>query len=241
LAAMLLPELSKANERSLRTVCLSNLRQFGLGFIIYANDNRGQVLGTAIFAGIYPRPQVAFATKETMPSGLNAETMSEYISGIRFSSKSPPKLDISGIWWCPGDASRKNENVQPDVDAWGGFSFSYSFFARVDNWSLMATRPQDLTEKELHANRLLMSDELFHWHVNDSWSYSHGERGPRSGYTSAVKLEIGTPQNLAGLNQLFGDGRVVWKSGRSMNPSTITPSNTNAAFVRAYSTDSTFY
>jgi prepilin-type N-terminal cleavage/methylation domain-containing protein len=39
LAAMLLPALSKAKERSLGTSCLSNTKQIALGFIMYAGDN----------------------------------------------------------------------------------------------------------------------------------------------------------------------------------------------------------
>ena len=39
LAAMLLPVLSKARDRTKRTACLSNLKQMGLGSLLYASDN----------------------------------------------------------------------------------------------------------------------------------------------------------------------------------------------------------
>ncbi len=38
LAALLLPALSKAKERGRRTACLNNLRQVGLGLVMYAGD-----------------------------------------------------------------------------------------------------------------------------------------------------------------------------------------------------------
>jgi len=44
LAAMLLPALSKAREKARQAVCINNLKQVGLAFLMYAEDYDGWLL-----------------------------------------------------------------------------------------------------------------------------------------------------------------------------------------------------
>src|SRR5687767_14562213 len=50
LISILLPSLCASKERANRVKCASNLRQIGMGFRLYANDNKGQFPRTVMNA-----------------------------------------------------------------------------------------------------------------------------------------------------------------------------------------------
>src|SRR5579859_3742713 len=54
LAAILLPVLSQAQERSSRVACSNNLRQIVVGMIIYAGDNKDLLVSARPVSGQLP-------------------------------------------------------------------------------------------------------------------------------------------------------------------------------------------
>jgi prepilin-type N-terminal cleavage/methylation domain-containing protein/prepilin-type processing-associated H-X9-DG protein len=69
LAAMLLPALTKAKERALRASCLNNLKQIGLGVVMYAND-QNDLLPPSLM-GDSGRPYYCYVVFDNRPNTPN--------------------------------------------------------------------------------------------------------------------------------------------------------------------------
>ncbi len=102
LAAMLLPVLSQARETARTAICISNLKQFGIGFIMYANE----------FEGEFPRTRVQNEDGTWPPGWKNqegwanllaeAELGAEWKSGYLF----PNQVPVGSVLVCPTVYSR---------------------------------------------------------------------------------------------------------------------------------------
>lgn len=163
--------------------------------------------------------------------------MAPYLPGVSPAPSPNTHVEYSGVWRCPGGYKMKQEDVDAEVAAWGLNSMDYGYFARADRWKVgQASHPENLTERELRADRLLMSDRLYQWHVDMSWSYNHGRLPERFGGP-----DLGPMPGLRGLNQLYGDGRVAWKPARQIQPDKLSFGNNAINVVRAYPVDAEYY
>jgi prepilin-type N-terminal cleavage/methylation domain-containing protein len=232
LASMLLPALATAKERGRRARCLSNLRQFGIATTLYANDNRGHLLGTVSPSGSYRLPSVVNLRPVPHADFLNLEQLGSYVSGVRVPAEGVEDLRVGGIWFCPS-VTTPSEAALRNQAPWGFVSTSYSYFARVETFdSGIASRPEDLTANELISERLLMTDALFFWNGNSAFNFNHG--------ASPGKPDPNL-ERFAGMHRLFGDGRVQWKRSREFDRAVTRPGDPRSAWVVSFSTDTSFY
>jgi len=97
LAGLLLPGLARAKESARGTVCASNLKQFGLGAVMYSNDQRGRL--------------------PSFRDWLSVKV------GDLTTGKLYPYLGAKGVYMCPTDAAEiasKKRFVIPNNGGPGG-------------------------------------------------------------------------------------------------------------------------
>lgn len=115
LAALLLPVLAKAKAKALKIQCISNQRQIGLAFRLYADDNNGVfpiALGWGAAGGKY------------WTNAYTTGNASEYGGNVTESNRPLNQYDVNvNVFHCPAD---RGDPVNPSVQScWQGWGNSY--------------------------------------------------------------------------------------------------------------------
>lgn len=236
LAAMLLPTLAKAKERSLRVNCASNLRQIGLGINMYAADSQDYapyVLWSASNPGRTLNP--CFVTL-----GTGDVYAGYYGLGLLWRTKAVanPK-----VFYCPSQAQQNSTytyEYYTQVAAWpsvpptdpsgsvGRVRVCYTYLPQridlVPNGTTGISQPfiglpmitttlsnRDYTRAELGADRADGTTEV-------AGPLKLSALNPRKSISidimQSLSLAPHKDKGIAGLNALFTDGHVRWQRDR---------------------------
>lgn len=111
LAAMLLPALANAKEKTKRIACLSNLRQVGLSLVFYTDAN-SERMPTALNYG---------ATAGNPATAANTVQYTDTYRGV------PKLLNVANhkVFWCPSDTVDKLTNSPPPDTAHTSFRYRF--------------------------------------------------------------------------------------------------------------------
>ncbi len=198
LAGMLLPALGKAKEKAKKITCYNNLKQMGLGMLMYADDNNGRI-----------------------PRGNNPHWWQVFIPNLGGTSTARDQYGRVKIYTCPSYPNKRQVMCYV-VNAWQFTSVRDTTGSEVIGPSNVS-RVQQPTETIYFADNesgawrpiftstnIIGSDDL-----NDVWSSSHLPYNS-TGRTLNGERRVAAKRHGEGPNLMFFDGHAGWKNARRM-------------------------
>ena len=229
LAALLLPALSKARERTMRVNCASNLKQVGLGILMYSEESSDFV---PFIRWDHGWPQLSYMPCLVLP-GTGTLTEGYYGLGLLWRTKAIPNAKV---FYCP------SQKALADM--------TYDYYSQVAPWPSVPVEPGK-TEGRIRVCYSYFFQrtelEVFQGSILPKVTYDRiplefGQPGTTYQASGPVKLTLLDPNKsittdlaqslsaaphqdngIAGLNALYTDGHVKWQSARR-TPQAFAPS-----------------
>jgi len=214
LIALLLPALKRAREQARTTACLSNLRQIGIGFQMYATLTGGWFANCGRGGYFRLQPVASGGRNCSYPERLVLHGAIKQTANFT----SHNAVQGRGLFKCPNaDGAYQQGNSGPDYDGYG-----MNRFVAPES----GTKIGFIKYAKLRPDRILLADGYKLINVGTTKAYN---TGAFNGGTLAVFLRHGRQirsgfNSYSGACYLFPDGHAEW-SEEYHNTGHMTPGN----------------
>ena len=166
LASLILPTLSGAKEKAVRTKCKSNLRQFGMALTMYANENRDFLPTGQRDDGFEQCLWTASSTYSNLMSfGGMKDEIFDCPNLAPFGSAFGANLSLVGPRYSPGV----------------GALIAYNYIGGQHHHGWMTQPSWDSPQKITESPSLIIVTDPNDWSPQDKWTLvPHGTRGART-------------------------------------------------------------
>jgi prepilin-type N-terminal cleavage/methylation domain-containing protein/prepilin-type processing-associated H-X9-DG protein len=190
LAGMLLPALAKAKARAQRISCVSNLKQVGIGFRLFANDSGGR----------YPQAH-------NRPAPVTAVNNGEW-PAWRYFQEVGSEIGNPKVLACPSDGQRPAGkgpfDFNTDTGASGTAQATADSFMNSQHQNNSLSYFYGVAADESFPSRMLAGDR----NMDDTESNSYGYSGAQNLTSSRTRANLfwTTQLHNKGGNIVFSDG-----------------------------------
>jgi prepilin-type processing-associated H-X9-DG protein len=218
----LLPALSKAKDRAIRTKCMSNVRQLDIGIIMYAGENRDNLPPASTMAGFWLWDIQTAVCSELVANGMSQgdlycpgfpdqSALWNYTSGYRVIGYAMTFPGMDGL------------TVTSGVD-WPATNINYKIIPQAINFGPTTFPPPAVTDRPLVSDATISAKGQDNPSLEYSSSYyyigivgGYGNQTPGQGFHRSPHLQGRFP---SGGNVGMLDGHVQWRRFRDMLPRT---------------------
>ncbi|MBM3477288.1 MAG: DUF1559 domain-containing protein [Armatimonadetes bacterium] len=207
LAAILFPVFARAREKARQTSCLSNLKQIGLGAIMYKND--------------YDEVNIYFCYR---PVATGVQLVDDWIGGqptvgplgnYSWSIAVMPYVKNSQLFVCPSDRPAMTRNTgctSYQTMRWTSYGMQFGYVtAGGGRWT-------PAPDSNVNNTNCIMFNDGCGRHYNCPGHTMHGTCAATAGWADPVNYSYEIPPNAGaermrhndGINNVYYDGHAKW-------------------------------